>query len=104
MAVIDKSIAENQAAYFEAETRYNLLALLDRLQSLNERLENYEQEMLANAALIELNALKLYQAGDIGYIEYIQNMITSNQTKEDYWTLVKEHNRVIYEIEYFIYE
>ena len=104
MAMIDRSIAENQNDYQKRSTEFDLKTLYNKLQLLNDRIIFFETRMLTNAATIESNAIQLYESGEIGYIEYIQNIISVNKTREDYWTLVKDHNQIIFQIEYFIYE
>ena len=101
---IDKSIAENRYNYERTATNYDLMTLYNKLRLLNERIEFFQNRMLLSAATIEDNAVKMYQSGEIGYIEYIQNIITANKSREDYWTLVREHNQVIYQIEYYLNE
>ena len=104
MAMIDRSIAENRYNYERTATNYDLMTLYNKLRLLNERIEFFQNRMLLSAATIEDNAVKMYQSGEIGYIEYIQNIITANKSREDYWTLVREHNQVIYQIEYYLNE
>ncbi len=104
IARVEKSIAENDYRMQKASTEYDITALYNQLQLLNERIEFYQNRMLANAAIIESNALQMYQSGEIGYIEYIQNILTANKSREDFWTLVKEHNQIIYQLEYFLNE
>ncbi len=104
MAMIDRSIAENQYQYRKAIVVYDLMTLYNKLNLLNERIVYFQDRLLLNAATIEDNAVTMYNSGEIGYIEYIQNIITANKSREDYWTLVRDHNQVIYQIEYYMQE
>lgn len=104
MAKVDRSIAENQYRMQLSSAEYELMTLFNTLQLLNERIEFFRNRILTNADVIENNASEMYESGEIGYIEYIQNIITANQSREDYWMLVRDHNKVIYQIEYYMYE
>jgi len=74
----------------------NLNALQRSLQSdweqtmqhydqLKTQLDYYTQEGLPMATLIISSAEKSYKAGDVGYIEFIQNTSQAFQIRMDYW-------------------
>jgi cobalt-zinc-cadmium resistance protein CzcA len=101
-ASVNQSIAENR--YFHEKNRVenefeNLRMRYDQL-ILNIRF--YEEQRLENARQIEENANLLYETGEIGYLEFVQNLTTALQIQEDYWTLVNEYNQLVIEMYYYL--
>ena len=55
-----------------------------------------------SSQLIEENANLLYESGEIGYLEFVQNLTTSLQIQEDYWSLLNEYNQLVIEMYYYL--
>ncbi len=90
---IEKSQLELVAIYqqqYELQQQY--------LQQLN----YYQTEGLPTAESIINTAQKSYKEGDIGYIEYIQNVKDAIKIKENYLTTINNYNQVVIAIQYLL--
>lgn len=65
------------------------------------QLDYYRQEGLRYARLILLAAAKGYRAGNIGYVEYVQNIKEATIIREGYLRTVNEYNQAVIQIDYF---
>lgn len=84
-------------------TVYNELSLNINLCNLYlKQLEIYDKIRLPQAELIERSAQTSYKAGDIGYIEYLQNLKKSYEVRESYFNTVDSFNQTIINIEYIL--
>ncbi|MCX6154215.1 MAG: CusA/CzcA family heavy metal efflux RND transporter [Candidatus Kapabacteria bacterium] len=64
------------------------------------QIETFKQYRLPQATLIEKNTLASYSAGDIGYLEYLQNLKRSFDIRESFFTSIDTLNQIIINIEY----
>ena len=101
-ARLDLFMAENQYAYQKLNAKLQLETLFQQYEQLKGNIEYHEKERLSNALMIEDNANILYEAGEIGYIEFTQNLKTSRQIREDYLKLVREYNLIVIELFYYL--
>ena len=70
-------------------------------QSL-QQLKYYQTECLPMAESI-INAAQLsYKSGDIGYIEYIQNIKDAIKIKTDYLAAINSYNQTIIQLNYLL--
>ncbi len=67
-----------------------------------EQLNYYKAEGLPMAESIITSAQRLYKSGDIGYIEYAQNLKDANKIKTDYLTVLNNYNQTVINIQYLI--
>lgn len=63
-------------------------------------LEYYESSALATAKLIEQSAWKSYSAGNIGYLEFSQNLQRSISIQQGHLDMLNQYNQSILYIEY----
>ncbi len=101
-AQLDLFMAENQYAYQKVNAKLQMETLFQQYDQLKANIEYHEEERLTNALMIEDNANTLYEAGEIGYIEFTQNLKTSRQIREDYLNLIREYNRIVIELFYYL--
>jgi cobalt-zinc-cadmium resistance protein CzcA len=101
-ASVHMSIAENRYVYEKFRTGKALENLSMRLEQLAENLRFYEEQRLANARLIEENANLLYESGEIGYLEFVQNLTTALDMQEEYLSLLNEYNQLVIEMYYYL--
>jgi cobalt-zinc-cadmium resistance protein CzcA len=71
-------------------------------QQYIQQLNYYQTDGLPTAESIISTAQKSYKAGDIGYIEYIQNLKDAVKIKEDYLTTINNYNQVVIAIQYLL--
>lgn len=67
-----------------------------------EQLNYYKSEGLPMAESIVTIAQRSYKSGDIGYIEYVQNLNEANKIKTDYLTMMNNYNQTIINIQYLL--
>ena len=101
-ASIELSRAENQYVFEKLKASQEISSLLNKYNQLKESLTFYESERLENADLIDKNARSLYESGSIGYIEFVQNLTTARQIREDYVRLVNEYNHYVIDLYYYL--
>jgi cobalt-zinc-cadmium resistance protein CzcA len=101
-AQLELSLAENQYNFEKINARLQLETLFQKYEQLLANIRYHEEERLANASMIEGNANILYEAGEIGYIEYTQNLKMSRQIREDYLNLIKAYNLIVIELYYYL--
>ena len=106
--------ARTQAAVFEREiakkeldkSQQEILTLFLQQNQIQqqglEQLKYYQTEGLLLAENIINAAQRSYKAGDIGYIEYIQNIKDAIKIKTDYLLAVNSYNQNIIQINYLL--
>ena len=106
--------ARTQAAKFESEiakkeldkTQQEISTLFLQQNQLQQQslqqLKYYQTEGLPMAESI-INAAQLsYKSGDIGYIEYIQNIKDAIKIKTDYLAAINSYNQTIIQLNYLL--
>jgi cobalt-zinc-cadmium resistance protein CzcA len=86
---------EQGIAQLSAELSSQFVQLEKHLNGIN----YYQQTGLAQAAWLELTALKSYQQGEIEYVEMLQNTQQAWQIREQYLQEVLAYNQSIVQIE-----
>jgi heavy metal efflux system protein len=66
------------------------------------QLQYYKSEGIPMAEAIVSTAMALYKSGDIGYIEYTQNLKDANKIKTDYLNVLNNYNQTIIIIQYLL--
>jgi heavy metal efflux system protein len=106
--------ARTQAARFETEIAKKeldknqqeistLFLQQNQLQQQNlQQVKYYQTEGLPIAESIINAAQKSYKAGDIGYIEYIQNIKDAIKIKTDYLIAINNYNQTIIQLNYLL--
>lgn len=106
--------ARTQAARFETEIAKKeldknkqeistLFLQQNQLQQQNlQQVKYYQSEGLPMAESIINAAQRSYKAGDIGYIEYIQNIKDAIKIKIDYLAAINGYNQTIIELNYLL--
>jgi cobalt-zinc-cadmium resistance protein CzcA len=98
--------AENNELYLASQKEQGISQLSAELSSQFVQLEKhlnginyFQQTGLAQAAWLELTALKSYQQGEIEYVEMLQNTQQAWQIREQYLQEVLAYNQSIVQIE-----
>ncbi|MCL5991272.1 MAG: efflux RND transporter permease subunit, partial [Bacteroidetes bacterium] len=97
---INEEISQNNYLQFKKNVLTELTANIETYNLYLKQLELYQSFRLPQAELIEINTQKSYNSGDIGYIEYLQNLKRSYDIREDYFTTIDGLNQTIINIEY----
>jgi len=99
-AKIDKQVAQSE----EALSRANLLGSFEQAyQELSKNAKSisyYKASALPNADLILKQAQVAFQAGEIGYVEYLQGIRTYSEIRLGYLGAINDFNQSVYTLQY----
>lgn len=101
-AQINVQIAEkeNEKTKLQLSSAYN--QLFQQYKKASEQLKYYNAEGLQYAAIILNAAIKSYKAGNIGYVEYVQNIKEAVSIKAGYLQAMNDYNQTIIRINYLL--
>jgi len=101
-AEIAEVISQNNYLQFRKNIQNELASKIDTYNLYLKQIDLYQSFRLPQAELIENNSQISYSSGDIGYIEYLQNLKRSFDIREDYYTVIDGLNQTIINIEYIL--
>jgi heavy metal efflux system protein len=101
-AKINEQITNQQLQLAESQLASQLNLLKIQYEKSKTSLDYYEKSALPQADLIIKTATKSYQAGEIEYIEFAQNITQAWQIKEAYLSELQGFNQIIINIETII--
>jgi cobalt-zinc-cadmium resistance protein CzcA len=101
-AEIETQIAKKELEKSQQELETIYLQQFEQQKQYLEQLNYYKAEGLPMAESIITSAQRLYKSGDIGYIEYAQNLKDANKIKTDYLTVLNNYNQTVINIQYLI--
>jgi heavy metal efflux system protein len=101
-ATIETEIAKKELDKTQQEIATVFLQQQKLQQQYQEQLTYYNTEGLPMAESIINAAQRSYKAGDIGYIEYIQNIKDAIKIKTDYITAVSNYNQTVIQLNYLL--
>jgi heavy metal efflux system protein len=101
-AKINEQISNQQVQLAESQLENQLNTLKIQYEKSKNSLEYYEKSALPQADLIIRTATKSYQAGEIEYVEFAQNITQAWQIKEAYLSELQGFNQIIINIETII--
>jgi cobalt-zinc-cadmium resistance protein CzcA len=101
-SAIQQRIAENELNAAAITIRSELDQAIRSYQKASESLDFYESTTLILAAEIRSSAQKSYQAGEIGYIAYLQSVDRALTIQNNYLDLVHAYNVALIQIEFLI--
>lgn len=91
-----ENVYENQLLVLETE----LQKLMEQYQQYLQMLDYYENQGLSIAEEILKNSTLNYRAGEIGYIEYLQNINQIIEIRTNYNQALNSYNQTVVEIKY----
>jgi cobalt-zinc-cadmium resistance protein CzcA len=101
-AEIGRQLAETGVERTELELTATYRQWWEQYARAAGQLDYYRQEGLRYASLILSAAAKGYRAGNIGYVEYVQNIKEATTIREGYLRTVNEYNQAVIRIDYFL--
>ena len=101
-AEIGRQLAETGAERTGLELTATYRQWWEQYTRAASQLDYYRQEGLRYADLILSAAAKGYRAGNIGYVEYVQNIKEATTIREGYVRTVNEYNQAVIQIDYFL--
>ena len=96
------TIQKENAAFVEKQLKSQLVQQVNTLAALQDLLNYYKQTALPNAAIIIAKITKGYQAGDIGYVEYLQGLQTALDVQKNYLQAINNYNQTNINIQYLL--
>lgn len=98
----DVEIARNQFAQNKAEADTRYAALLNEFITESRALEYYESEALTEAVEIERIARVSYELGEIGYMEYVQNLEAASSIRMSHAETLNRYNLIVNNINFLL--
>ena len=99
---INEQITNQQLQLVESQLKSQLKTLKIQYEKSKNSLDYFEESALLQADLIIKTATKSYQAGEIEYLEFTQNITQAWQIKESYLSELQVFNQIIINIETII--
>ena len=91
---------ENEKNKWQLSNAYKQAYL--QFQKAQQQLNYYQTEGLQYATIILNAANKSYKAGDIGYVEYVQNIKEAISLKANYLQAINDYNQAVIQINYLL--
>lgn len=101
-AELNEKVAQNQLDISRIQLNSSLQQAVQTYQSASQSLALYEQKTLVLADAIRNNAVKGYEAGEIGYVEFSQALNRALMIKSTYLDLLDSYNQSVIEIEFLL--
>jgi len=92
--------AENRQSLYERNLAGTYNTAFETYRKLRQSLHYYQQNALPQAGLILKNATAGYRSGEIGYVEYIQNLRQALEVEQNYLDILDQFNEAVIELEY----
>ena len=102
VAKLETEIAKKELDKSQQGLATLFLQQFQKQKQYSEQLNFYKTEGLPMAETIVNSAQQLYKSGDIGYIEYTQNLKDANKIKTDYLIAMNNFNQTIINIQYLL--
>jgi cobalt-zinc-cadmium resistance protein CzcA len=102
VAKLETEIAKKELEKSQQELATIYLQQYQLQKQYSEQLNYYKTEGIPMAETIVNSAQRLYKSGDIGYIEYTQNLKDANKIKNDYLIAMNNYNQTIINIQYLL--
>lgn len=99
-AKIKEQAAANDASYYSKSILSNYQSLLLEYSKNNSSVHYYENQALPEADLIIEQSTQSYQAGDMDYLDYIQNLNRALSIRQNYLDVVNNYNQTIISIDF----
>ena len=99
---IQQEIAQNTLDYEQKSLYLRMQQMQQRIEKYRGSVNFYEEAALAQSDQLILVANMSYYEGEIGYIEYINNVRDAIQIKLEYLDALNNYNQTVIEIEYLL--
>jgi heavy metal efflux system protein len=95
-------IATSKTLVIENQLRSQYEAAIGQYTKFQTSLAYYESNALPTADLILSNALKAFQAGEIGYVEYLNGLNRALTIRTNYLSLLHQYNQAAIDVEFLM--
>jgi len=101
-AKITAQVAQAQADLFQKNLKGQLEQAVKQFNKFQFTLNQFEQQSLPNIDLLQSNAQKAFNAGEIGYLEYSQALTRVHNVRLAYLAALNGYNQAIVQIEFWL--
>ncbi|MEO8146561.1 MAG: CusA/CzcA family heavy metal efflux RND transporter [Bacteroidia bacterium] len=101
-AKLQTEIAQKELESFQLSLNTAYTQAVQQFNKYNQSLNYYNSEGLTLAQTLFSTANKSYQSGDIGYVEYIQNISNAFDIRNNYLLTLNNYNQSIININYLL--
>jgi heavy metal efflux system protein len=101
-AMLNVQISEKELEKNRLQLSSTYDQLFEQYRKASDQLQYYKEEGLQYASVILNAANKSYKAGDIGYVEYIQNINEAINIKAGYLQTINDYNQTVIQINYLL--
>ena len=98
----NKNAAQASFELYQKNLQGQYAQAFQEYQKFKNSLDYYEKNALPTADVITKNALKNYQSGNIGYIEFSQGLSRALSIQTNYLAILSQYNQSIVNIEFII--
>ncbi|MES2519419.1 MAG: CusA/CzcA family heavy metal efflux RND transporter, partial [Bacteroidota bacterium] len=95
-------VQQKNAEYLRNQLNSQLLQQIEEQKVNQSLIEYYTKTALPNAEIIGNNALKAFQNGEIGYVEYLQSLEMVLKIQQNYLNVVNQFNQNNINIQYLL--
>ncbi len=99
---LGEQIAQTELQSGQQALQWQVEQASQQYEQYRQALQYYEQNGLAQAQLIQANARKAFQGGDIGYVEFTLALQQSLNIRASYLDLLNQYNQSVLYIEYLL--
>jgi cobalt-zinc-cadmium resistance protein CzcA len=97
-----RNAAQSYFDYQQKNFKGQLNELLQEYLKYRESLTYYQSSSLPNAELLLRQSQRAFQAGEIGYVEYLQSLRTATEVRTGYLQTLNNYNQSVITLEYII--
>jgi cobalt-zinc-cadmium resistance protein CzcA len=98
----EQKVAEEKAQLFDNQLKGDFEISLKEYTKTQANLQYYEQSLLPNQVLMNSQATKSYQLGEIGYVEFAQILSKNIQYQQQYLVAILQQHQVVFRLEYLL--
>jgi cobalt-zinc-cadmium resistance protein CzcA len=95
-------VQQKNTEYFKNQLNSQLLQQIEEQKVNQSLIDYYAKTALPNAETIGNNALRAFQNGEIGYVEYLQSLETVLSIQQNHLNAVKQFNQNNINIQYLL--
>ncbi|MDR6194129.1 CusA/CzcA family heavy metal efflux RND transporter [Siphonobacter sp. SORGH_AS_0500] len=101
-AQLNQQAQQQQFDQQQKNTESEIASVVQEVQKLQQNLDYYQNSALPQAQEIRRQSNRGFQAGEIGYVEYLQGISTANELQLGYLQTVQSYNQSIIRLEWLL--
>ncbi|MEQ8678105.1 MAG: TolC family protein, partial [Cyclobacteriaceae bacterium] len=101
-ASLREQMAKTNLEYFRTTVQGQFSQQVEEVNKFRNSLNYYNEKAIPQANLILDNAQKSFESGNIGYVEYFQNLNQALNLKFNYLNTLNGYNQAVINLEFLI--